>query len=121
MFDSHSIYNSYSTACIRSERMLVVVMEEGPRVPPDPSSPHTPTQPLSGGLYCFSCWILGKSWDRSREIRTHSAYLLLGMELFQYLNNHCGYTAEYEPCTVGSSHFQYRDRKTQTPKHHFNC
>lgn len=99
MFDSQSIYNSHSTACIRSERMLDIVMEEGSRVPPDPPSPHTPT--LSASLYCLSCWILARSWDSSRETRNHSAYLLVGMELFQYLNNHCGYTAECEPCTVG--------------------
>lgn len=71
----------------QSEKILAIVMEEGPRVPPIPPSPHTPTQPLVPGS-TLQFWILGRSWDGKRGIRNHSAHILLGMQSSQYLNSH---------------------------------
>lgn len=77
-----------------------------------PSIPTPATQPLGARWYSFSCWILGRSWDGRTGTRNHSAYILLGMELFQCLNNHCDHTAECEPWTVHYTlDFEYMDRK----------
>lgn len=94
----------------QSEKILDIVMEEGPRVPPVPPSPPHPN-PLSQEVL-FSCWILGRSWDGKRGIRNHSAHILLGMESSQYLNNHYAILLNMsQGQCVDTLSYKYMDRK----------